>query len=1035
MKTARRRLAKRITSFYKNVDANTPLFATNLLLYQFERDLIVTLMQTYKRLLKKHEQEKTRFHEEYLLIFNYIIFSYFNFVLSELSQNNTPHFDIVYDLSKSTGETTPLLNARRLTKRAKCSVYKLKRLLTGNGTHGGLGHISGGTPHSYSQGEQNETSYEDYQPGGRRHKHTIGEEAHKGKEKREWNRDISDEGYQNRVNHCGSKSLGRAGGTYGKVHISDKGESSYTAKCITNTSLHNYASRRFPFCASTACSEVGESQFVEQLKRLYAHVHYWGCLMQLNVRCRLSWQVSKLASEEKNIYEGIYKNIYYLFKRMNRMHFENIQMINKKKQQLSITHNCEMQDLINATKVTRVDNAEGTKQINDLVFKHIAEKEALCRHAEHEVKVMQLVNLKEYKEHIFYIFNIIQRERNVLSLPPLPMDELEEGDEGVVEKLIRVQPNGFCPCANKERHIYFACIVKYFHLFYLYKLIKSNVNVISYLHLYLKRSVCDTLGVSVIFSLGEVEDLFLRHSKNNEEVKGRLYGLLSQLCRDHYACRAAAHCADHCADQGANQTTKCGAHEGPPLKEADKTNDTPVWTGTESKYFNAKGQFRSKLGATPDGKDNPFNKSYDSTHKYIKDDSIPFLLQDNACIKEESSHTHWSKISLREKPLNGLVLYLCEDTNGFCKENVYQSMFNMSMNKTDFVFPTLKEQLGMFHEFVSGNGQVQGGRTTGHRYPSVMGTKLRCGNIIITRHTNLKIGMGGRDTPKGGEAEKKKKKKKNVKMGEGRNGEEKKYKELTYDMTTIKNHVNDLFSLDRINKSNLPSSIIPIYEQLKKNSCYFMHKEGREKSVHSDVKESTVCKVHENILKTKKKKIHVDIIFHVIIPKNVNSKSFQIILLSLLKILDLCSNYHVSSLTCPLPYVHNVVYKNKRPVVYAFMYSIIFSLLNYIKCTQWSGKQVSVLHFVFPNLAFREGGTAARGRVMGGVAVDSSMGEINEENNENNNERKTTPIEGSTLDPSAHWDRHAEKRMSSMASFIYRVVTDMREKYTLVESI
>ncbi|GAB69102.1 hypothetical protein PCYB_145300 [Plasmodium cynomolgi strain B] len=808
MKPARRRLAKRITSFYKNVSANTPHFATNLLLYHFDRDLIVTLVQTYKRLLKKYEQEKTRFHEEYLLIFNYIIFSH-----------------------------------------------------------------------------------------------------------------------------------------------------------------------------------VGESQFVEQLKRLYAHVHYWRCLMQLNVRCRRSWKVSKSASEEKNIYEGIYKNIYYLFKRMNRMHFENIQMINRKKQQLSITHNCEMEDLISATKVSRVDNSEGTKQINDLVFKHIAEKEALCRHAEHEVKVMQLVNLKEYKEHIFYIFNIIQRERNVLSLPPLPVDELEEVDAGVVEKSVRVQSNGFCSSTHKGRHFYFACIVKYFHLFYLYKLIKSNVKVMSYLHLCVRHSLCDTLRVSVIFSLGEVEDLFQRHSKNNGEFKGSLYGLLSQMRGEHCVCTvgrerapghyaaercaadhcadhcaghfAAAHCADRCFHQGTNPITKRGAREGPPLKEADRTNDTPVWMLAQSKYFDAKGQFRSKLGAAAEEKAH-FNKNYDSTNKYFRDDSIQFVLQENACSKEES-HAHLNKISLREKALNGLVLYLGEDSNEFCKENVYQNIFNISMNKTDFVFPTLKEQLDMFHQFVSGQGQVQRRGETRQRFPPVMGTQLRCGNIIITRHTNLKIGMG-KGTPKG-EGKKKKK-------NEG----------STYDMTRIKNDANELFSLDRINKSSLPSSIMPIYEQLKKNShYYFMNKEGREKSVQSHAKENNI--------------------------------------------LDLCRNYHVSSLTCPLPYVHNVVYKNKRPFVYAFMYSVIFSLLNYIKCTQSCGKQVRVLHFVFPNLAFREGGVATGGTAAGGVAVDSSK------------EKKTPPIEGSTLHRSTNLDRLPEERMSSMASFIYRVVTDMREKYTLVESI
>ncbi|ANQ10902.1 Uncharacterized protein PCOAH_00054100 [Plasmodium coatneyi] len=1004
MKPARRRLAKRITSFYKNVSANTPLFATNLLLYRFDRDLIVTLVQTFRRLLKKHEQKKTRFYEEYLLIFNYIIFSHVNFVFSELSQNNAPHFDIAYDLSEFTRETTPPLNARRLIKRGKCSASKLKRLLIGNGTHSRLGHVKGETPHSCSQGEENGISYEGYQAGGGRNKETFGEEAHKKKQPHEWNRHIGDEAYQKRVNHWGSKSLGRVRGTYGRVHISGKGESSYPAKCITNTCLHNCGGRGFPFCASLACTEAGESQFVEQLKRLHAHVHYWRCLMQLDVRCRRSWQVSKLASEEKNIYEGIYKNIYYLFKRMNRMHFENIQMINRKKQQLSITHNCEMEDLISATKVTTtVDNSEGTQQINDLVFKHIAEKEALCRHAEHEVKVMQLVNLKEYKEHIFYIFNIIQRERNFLSLPPLPVDELEEVDAGVVDRSIRVHPSGFCPSVRKERHIYFSCIVKYFHLFYLYKLIKSNVNVMSYLHLYVKHSVCDTLGVSVIFSLGEVEDLFLRHSKNNKEFKGRLYGLLSQMQREHYA----DHCADECTHEGTNQTTKSGTHEGPPLEE-DRTNSTPVLTCAESKYFDAKGQFRSKLGAAPE-ENASFNKSYDSTKKYLRGDPIPFLLQDNACVKEET-HTHLSKISLREKPLNGLILYLGEDTNAFCKENVYQSIFNISMNKTDFVFPTLKEQLGMFHEFVTGHVEMQGGGETGRRCSPEMGTQLRCGNIIITRHTNLKIGME-RSTPKG------EKKKKNVKSGEGNAGE-KKNKGSTYDMTTIKNQANELFSLDRINKSNLPSSIMPIYEQLKKNSQYFMHKEGREKSVHSDVKENTMCKLHENILKKKKKKIHVDIIFHIIIPKNVNSKSFQIILLSLLKILDLCRDYHVSSLTCPLPYVHNVVYKNKRPVVYAFMYSVIFSLLNYIKCTQSSGKQVSVLHFLFPNLAFREGGT---------TGVYSSKGK---------NKAKETPPNGEvTLGGSTHLDRPPEERMSNMASFIDRVVTDMRGKYTLVECI
>ncbi|CAA9991062.1 conserved Plasmodium protein, unknown function [Plasmodium knowlesi strain H] len=1011
MKPVRRRLAKRITSFYKNVSANAALFATNLLLYHFDRDLIATLVQTYKRLLKKHEKEKTGFHEEYLLIFNYIIFSHVNFVLPEFSKNNTPHFDIAYDLSECTDGTTPLLNARRLIKRGKCNASKLKRLRIKNGTHVRLGYVTGETPHSCRQGEQNGTSYKAYQGTGRRHKHKIAEEPNKGKQPDEWNRHICDESHHKRVNRWESKLLGRFGGAYGRVHIREKGTSNYIVKCITNTCMHNCASSRFPFCASMECFEAGESQLVEQLKKLYVHVHYWRCLMELNVKCRRTWKVSQLASEEKNIYEGIYKNIYYLFKRMNRMHFQNIQMINRKKQQLSITHNCEMENLISETKVTTVDNSEGTEKINELVFKHIAEKEALCRHAEHEVKVMQLVNLKEYKEHIFYIFNIIHRERNVLSLPPLPVDELEEVDAVVSYKSIRAHPNGFCPSMHKERYIYFARIVEYFHLFYLYKLIKSNVNVMSYLHLYVKHSLCDTLRVSVIFSLGEVEDIFLHHSKNNEVFKERLYGMLSQAGYEHYACRIEGESTTyHCTNQVTNEITKLGACEGDRAEEGDRTNGTPLWMCAQSKYFDARGQFKSKLGAVPEERA-PFNGSYDSTHKYVRDNSSRFLLEDNTSVKEES-YTHLNKISLREKPLNGLVLYLGNDTNGFCKDNVYQSIFNLSMNKTDFVFPTLKEQLDMFHEFVSPQQEMLRETKHGQKCSPMMGTQLRCGNIIITRHKNLKIGMG-RSTPKG----EKKNKKKNFKSEEGNGGETRNTKS-TYDMGTIKNSGNDLFNLEIINKRNFPSSIMPIYEQLKKNSQYFMNKEGREKSVNSDVKENTVCKLHENILKKKKKKIHVDIIFHVIIPKNVNRKSFKIILLSLLKILDLCRDYHVSSLTCPLPYVHNVVYKNKRPVLYAFMYSIMFSLLNYIKFTQSSSKQVSVLHFVFPNLTYREGGTKSEDNTV-----------------EKNKVKNTPPKEGSTLDGNTNLDRTSEKRMSSMASFIQRVATDMGGRYMLVESI
>ncbi|KMZ77684.1 hypothetical protein PVIIG_03916 [Plasmodium vivax India VII] len=1043
MKPARRRLAKRISNFYKNVSANAPLFATNLLLYRFDRDLIATLVQTCKRLLKRHAQGETKPHEEYLLIFNYVIFSHLHFVLSELGQNNTPHFDIVYDLCESKCGNTPLLNAKRLTKRRKCSASKLRRLLIGGGTHGGLDHSQGGTPHLCSQGEQNETSYESYQPGGRRHKQTTRQESHAEKHPHEWNKHICHEGYRKRAHHWGSKPLGYASKTYGRVHISYKGERSCTVKYITNTCLHNWSVRRFPFCSSMECSEAGESQFVEQLKRLYAHVHYWMCLMQLNMRCRRSCRVGELKSEEKDIYDGIYKNIYNLFKRMNRNHFESIQMIKRKKQQLSITHNCEMEDLISATKGTAGGNSKGTQQINELVFKHIAEKEALCRHAEHEVKVMQLVNLKEYKEHIFYIFNILQRERNVLSLPPLPEDELEGVDAGVAEGSLRVQPNGFCPCAHKGGHPYFALtaklekLAKHFHLFYLHKLIKSNLRVVRYLHLHVRHSVCDTLSLSVVFSLGEVEDLFQRHRKSNGEFKGRLYGLLGRMHREHCVGSGGA---DQCADHYAGHYADRCPHRG--------TNGTPAWTHTESKYFDATGRFRSKLGAPAEEKA-PFNKSYDSTHKYSRDDSIWFVPQDNACAEEESAHTHLSKVTLREKELNGLVLYVGEDANSFCKENVYQSIFSISMNKTDFVFPTLKEQLGMFRQFVSGNGEVQGGGEAARKSSPEMPTQLRCGNIIITRHTNLKIGMERGATPKGGE--------KSAKKG-GHNGEEqngghqngggKKNKASPYDMTVIKNHANDFFSLERINTSNLPSSILPIYEQLKRNSHYFMHKEGGETSVRADAKESAACKLcklgelgkpgkpHANILK--KKKIHVDVIFHIIIPQNANSKSFQIILLSLLKVLDLCRSYHVSSLTCPLPYVHDVVHKNKRPVVYAFMYSLVFSLLNYVKCTQSPAQQVRVLHFVFPNLAFREGGAAGRATggaaggaadiVARGVAVDSSV--------EKKTAKKTSPLnEESPLHPSANSDGLPKERMSSMASFIYRVANDMRGKYTLVESI
>ncbi|GAW83649.1 hypothetical protein, conserved [Plasmodium gonderi] len=1186
MKTPRGPLFKRITKFYRNVTKNVSIFCMNLIFCHFDRDLIITLIKLHKRILKKYEQKgKTHFDEEYFIIFNYVIYSYFNFLLSQLDSNNSVHFDIPYDFNNHSDVAAFILNTKQLTKGRKFNSIKLKRLLT---SHYAIGRINDkGRYHVATENPTHVPIQEEQQI-----KDINGREILRRGNLYKQNGYISYESDQKRDKYPNRKlvqcdidngiyedsEFRKSCANSATINADNKDTRTSDARMATSirkkTRFHMYGSKGIPFFTPVGCDKFREYQFVQEMKHLYGHTQYWKYLIQLNVKCRIRNQHNRKDLEKegeaknlnKNIHIDIYKNIYNLFKHMNKMHFENVEMMKRKKEQLSITHNYEMENFINQNKMIKKNTSNDGGKINDMVFKHIAEKEALSRHTEHEVKVMQLINLKEYKKHIFYIFNIIQNEKNVLSLPPLPMDEFKKV-ETVVNDSIEDKQNEFFTCTGKGYCTRFAYIIKFFHFLYLYKLIKSKLNIVSYLHFYIKHSLCDTLKLSIIFSLGEIENLLESNKKNNEAFKERFYDLLIRLSQDSYAYRCMVHdelctqilpkcCniekANHKIESVTRERTlleneKVDANELSKVKNSiaystiisnntTSTNNADVvreetrflaLAERGSKYFDKNGRFRSRCIRSMNEK-NFFKKNYDSTYKYLRDDSIRFLNEMNSYdIGEEESKNHLNKISIKDKKLNGLILYMNEDINNFCKENIYKNLFNISMQKTDFIFPTLKEQLAMFHEFISvhpkdncmedkyvqkGHEHVQAKKRQRGGSRRANGTKLRCGNIIITRHTNLKIGMSKSSTTSSSIKNPQNNSIKDPKNNSISNSscrassteeEEKKKKVSPYDITAIKQHANEFFTLSKINTSNVfpPPPMVPIYDKFRKSSHNFMNnQEGGKKAYESEEKRNKnfyknysnypnysnysnysnypsypnypnysnypsypnysnypsypnypnysnypSYPNYPNFLK-KKKNINVDIIYHVIIPKNANRKSFQIILLSIFKILDLCKMHNVSSLSCSLPYVHNVVYNNKRPVVYAFMYSLIFSILNYVKCTQSSANQIKVLHFILPNLNYSEGcnhkhdgmvdteqykqqnTNKIRSKNEEGEEEKKEIGSMNVIKQKNHHHRcKKIPNQGS--------GRQSDGRISSITSFIHKVQEDLRKKFMLIESV
>ncbi|SBS95458.1 conserved Plasmodium protein, unknown function [Plasmodium ovale curtisi] len=1050
-----KRVLRRIARFYERVNQNVPRFCTKLMMYNFDDDLICTLLYIYRGLLKKYEHNLWGLEDEYFAIFNYVIFSYLNCFLSEQNHGNSHLFDYFHDFNGemflSNGTTTGKMRKRirdisrkiqkvllssspviensirvRNRKSVKCYLNffrKGEKIVSSKKGENRDVETAWKKHYSYEKHSrddqfghiQNGNYWDGYTTRGERGERENGEHMN----------------YPNESNfsHMSSDSLNTLF-SYGDNQLEENSEyAMYRNRNVLNSVLKDNKQ----ILSIIAWTELGKKRLVKKLQNLYAHIYYWKYLTELNLNCR-----RKSDMYEKNIYVDIYKNVYTLYERMQRMYRNNFEIMNQKREELSITHNNEMENLIDENK-TNQKNQNSQEKINDMVFKHIAEKKALNRHIRHELNIMKHINLREYKKNIFYIFNIIEKKKNALSLPPLPIDE-EKQDVNLPYHTNEKKQNVIYSQPQDGKH--FAYIINNFYFFYLYKLVKSKINVLHYFHFYMKNSIYDTMHISVIFSVGEIYNLFEYHNKNNLSFKKKFFHLLKSMYKTHYAYHYGENTETFKQMSNGFISTKGDTkretlsgeayHSDERKTRKDKEKEeklpremyTPIHTSTMtgkekgnavpnrvyqcSEYFDENGYLKSR-----NLKDEKifYKKCYSSTHKFLRENSIRFLKK----ITPSSVNTcvHLNKISIKEKKLNALILYIHEDVSNYAKENVYKNLLNISLTETDFIFPNLKEQLTMCIIPKKGNSfsftKTKRDNNVGEESCAKCSYRVNrhkyyhdtCGNIIITRHKNLKIAMN--DRPE--------------KFRDSRGGES--VKEQPIGGTNGNNDCSGSSNGSRSKNS----------EMGKTNTS-----ENCERN----------CQFYRNFLKKKKKKnVYIDIIFHVIIPKKVNRNSFKIILLSLLKILDLCKIYGISSINFSLPYIHNIVHKNKRSVIYSFMYSLIFTMLNYVNTSQPFTNSVNIFHFIFPNLMFYEKGKYC--------TVETNDKPQHPKNGKNDSytdscsypkkneaitmveileQKKTFPYVSEAFNNSGHCDR-----LTTIMSFINKVIDGLIEKYVLIERV
>ncbi|SOV16921.1 conserved Plasmodium protein, unknown function [Plasmodium sp. gorilla clade G2] len=1156
-------VVRRAINYYKNVKKDISPFCMNMMFYNFDEDFIFTLIRTYMNILKKYESNNKiiYFSEEYYMLFNYIIFSYIPLYAYELDINNLYLFDI---LLHKFNEKRKRKNNRNKNVIGN-NIYKKYRILNRINKNG---HVE--TGQQYCVHHKN-TEYMNIKKFKNNMNMCIND--NKCESIYSLNKQTSDDILKKNEEQNDKLILQSFKGSL-KKYVYIKNNINRTI-CKTNLFCKYNKNDHLRFNNKKKWSYIYLYEdnikkrkdiiknMIKEVDNLYAHVYYWKYLTELNIKCnninnnnnnkKNNLEVCYEIDKGQDIYLNIYKNIYNLYKYMNKKHKQNLEKMNMKKEQLSITHNNEMENIINEKKIHK-KNEEYQKNVNDMVFKHIAEKNALSRHIEHEMNIIQQINMKEYKQNIFYIFSIISKNKQNLSLPPLPVEEdrdiqkevrmydkeeknknknkknnnniinnidynnksnsnnTDSNNNIMCEKMndlykhkfkdknenyiyyennnIRMEDNKIKTYYHiEECYNYYRYIIKCFHFIYLYELIKSKIMIYNYLHFHIKKSLYDTMNVSIIFSLGEIYNIFEYDKKKNKEYQDNFFRTLKKIQIYNYNMNNEKVTENYFNSfriyeekkkkklknvleiqkdedilkkdvnnnewanptrlkksffhllKGGTQINKdnenvnkyismnnnsslvnniLGVYNGDDVKE-EKGDD--YLKCEESFYFDENGRFKYKKKRK--GLKELFNHNYSSTYNYINNNSTIYYMNNKMDENIYNSNSNnnsvvkINKLTIKDKKLNALILFINEDISNYTKENVYKNIFNISLTKMDFIFPTIKEQLHVVNEMYKMENE---NLFSGDLYKKKIkkninfdmiekNETLSYGSIIITRHKNLKIAMQGKNNYK------------EKKQTDNNNNNNNKNNNNNNNNRDIKNKDEKNIYLNNDNLDNL--NFIPF-----DNFFSFVN-------MPEQVMRASHFLINEKMsAKKKKKNIYIDIIFHVIIPKRINRKSFKIILFSLFKILDLCKLYNIYCINSSFPYIHDIVYKNKRPIIYSYIYSFIMTIMKYIKNgqLQHENNTVRIFHFIFPPLKFYERLTVEQ--------MENKKDEKNIHMNifedkknqfkENINKDYDNKENNINYDYTNNVDR---KKISNITYFMDKLINDLKEKYMLIESI
>ncbi|ETW17565.1 hypothetical protein PFNF135_04081 [Plasmodium falciparum NF135/5.C10] len=1156
-------VVRRMINYYKNVKRNTSPFCMNLMFYNFHEDFILILIKTYMNILKKYESYNKTIHllEEYYMLFNYVILSYIPLYVYELDINNLYLFDML--LHKFNEKRKRENNMKKNV--IDNNIYKKYRILNRINKNG---HVEANKLHCVHHKNV------EYMNINKLNKHmNICFNDNKCDSiyslKKQTSEDIQKNEKQNDKLILPSFQGSLKKNIYMKNNTNRRiCETNLFYKNNNNDHLKLKKNRSPIYLCEDNLKKRKDiiKNMIKEMDNLYAHVYYWKYLTELNIKCNNNnnnnndknnnLEVNYAINKGQDIYLNIYKNIYNLYKYMNKKHKQNLEKMNMKKEQLSITHNNEMENIINEKKIHK-KNEEYHKNVNDMVFKHIAEKNALCRHIEHEMNIIQQINMKEYKENIFYIFSIISKNKQNLSLPPLPVEEERDIQKEVrpyhneekkkkhnnnnnnynnicnnnnnnnVSNINNSGCNNFnnmCENMNdlskhkckdiKENYIYndknnitmedkiktyyhieecyyhYKYIIKCFHFKYLYELIKSKIMIYNYLHFHIKKSLYNIMNVSIIFSLGEIYHIFEYDKKKNiqfqdnffttlrkmqiynynkyyqynmnnekgpdkyfnsfqiyEEKKKKVTNVL-EIQKDEDILKKDVNTNEWANPTGLKKKILHLLKGGTQInKDNEHMNKfVPIYNNSllvnnilsgynahdikeqkrddslkceESFYFDENGYFKYKKKRK--GAKEFFNHNYSSTYNYINNNNTLYFMNNkmdeniyNNNNNNNNNDIKINKLTIKDKKLNCLILFINEDISNYTKENVYNNIFNISLTKMDFIFPTIKEQLHVVKEMYKGKKEKLFSDDLYKKSIknicndiSEKNESLSYGTIIITRHKNLKIAMQGKNNFKEnhqtGDNNNDNNNNKNNKNDNNNNNNNKDIKNKEENNIYYNNH--NLDNLNYIPFDNFFFSLLNMPEQVMRTS-------------HFSINEKMFPK-------KKKKKIYIDIIFHVLIPKKINRKSFKIILFSLFKILDLCKLYNIYCINCSFPYVHDIVYKNKRPIIYSFIYSFIMTIMKYIKKGQPEdhNNTVRIFHFIFPPLQFYE------------KLTTEQMENKNDGKNqfkENINKNYDNKENNINYDYIHNVDK---TKISNITYFIDKLIHDLKEKYMLIESI